>query len=101
MHWVRDNTSTSSVYSLQERSARGTPVRGNPRNTTLRYDLSPVLRPIQNGELVDRHRRCGKKYLDTFSASIKNPRSSMPMCTWVPKMSNRCASSPMSLRTPR
>ena len=49
---MRDSTSISSVYSLQERSARGTPVRGNPRNTTLRYDLRPVLRPIQNGELV-------------------------------------------------
>src|SRR5690242_679886 len=60
MHWVRDSTSISSVYSLQERRARGTPVRGNPRNTTLRYDLSPVLRPFQNGELVDRHRMWGR-----------------------------------------
>jgi hypothetical protein len=27
----------------------------------LRYDFSPVLRPIQNGEEVDRHSTCGRK----------------------------------------
>ena len=57
---VRVSMSTSSVYSLHDRSARGTPVRGKPRNTTLRYDLRPVLRPIQKGELVDRQRTCGR-----------------------------------------
>src|SRR5712692_2300467 len=59
MQFVVVSISTRSVYSLHERNARGTPVRGKPRNTTDRYDLSPVLRPIQNGELVERHRICG------------------------------------------
>ena len=40
----------------------GIPVRGIDSKTTLRYDLSPVFRPCQNGELVDRAKRCGMKY---------------------------------------
>jgi hypothetical protein len=39
----------------------GVPVRGKFRKITLRYDLSPVLRPIQKGELVDRQRTCGTR----------------------------------------
>ena len=37
------------------------PVRGKLRKMMLRYDFSPVLRPIQNGELVDRQSTCGSK----------------------------------------
>jgi hypothetical protein len=37
------------------------PVRGKLRNTTLRYDFRPVLRPTQNGELDVRQSRCGRK----------------------------------------
>ena len=37
------------------------PVRGKSRKTMLRYDLSPVLRPIQNGELVESASTCGRK----------------------------------------
>ena len=37
----------------------GMPVRGKFRNTTLRYDLSPVCRPIQKGELVESASTCG------------------------------------------
>ena len=37
------------------------PVRGKLRKMMLRYDFSPVLRPIQNGELVERQRMCGRK----------------------------------------
>src|SRR6202040_2327238 len=48
-------------YALQDSNCSGTPVRGNLRKTVVRNDLSPVLRPIQNGELVDSARRCGRK----------------------------------------
>jgi hypothetical protein len=40
---------------------RGTPVRGKLRNTTLRYDLSPVFLPCQKGEDEARQSRCGMK----------------------------------------
>ena len=35
------------------------PVRGKLRKMMLRYDFSPVSRPIQNGELVDRREHVG------------------------------------------
>jgi hypothetical protein len=41
-------------------STRGTPVRGKFLKTMLRYERSPVLRPNQKGELVERHSRCGR-----------------------------------------
>jgi hypothetical protein len=75
----------SAVKSSHEPISGGMPVRGKFRNTTLRYDLSPVFRPIQKGELVESASTWGRKYRDTFIASIRNSRSSMPMCTWVPK----------------
>ena len=37
------------------------PVRGKFRKMMLRYDFSPVLRPIQKGELVERLSTCGTK----------------------------------------
>ncbi len=36
----------------------------------VRYDFSPVSRPIQNGELVDSASRCGRKYRASFIRSI-------------------------------
>jgi hypothetical protein len=49
------------VIRLLDAIMRGIPVRGKLRKTTLRYDFSPVLRPIQKGELPDRQSRCGMK----------------------------------------
>src|SRR5882672_11952942 len=48
-------------YSLHDSKCSGIPVRGNLRKTVVRNDLSPVLRPIQNGELVESASRCGTK----------------------------------------
>src|SRR5579864_8575747 len=48
-------------YALHDSNCSGTPVRGKRRNTVVRKDFSPVLRPIQNGELVESARRCGRK----------------------------------------
>src|ERR1043166_5286324 len=53
---VATSVPTTSSNSAHEPSDRGMPERGKERNTTLRYDLSPVRRPIQNGELVERQR---------------------------------------------
>ena len=39
----------------------GTPVRGKFRKTMLRYDLSPVRRPCQKGELVESASTCGSR----------------------------------------
>ena len=51
-------------------------MRGNRRNTVVRYDLSPVSRPIQNGELVDSASRCGRKYRTTIFRRF--PRTGVP-----------------------
>src|SRR5919201_263623 len=61
MQFVRTSASSSSPYSLYERMTGGIPVRGKFLKTTPRYDFSPVWRPIQNGELVDRQSTCGTK----------------------------------------
>jgi hypothetical protein len=37
------------------------PLRGNRRKTVVRYDLRPVSRPCQNGELVESASRWGRK----------------------------------------
>src|SRR5215470_18516091 len=50
---------TKFSYALQDSNCSGTPVRGNRRKTVVRNDFSPVLRPIQNGELVESASRCG------------------------------------------
>src|SRR3954470_19701654 len=47
------SVSTYCSYSAHELKWSGMPVRGNLRKTVVRYDFNPVLRPIQNGELVD------------------------------------------------
>jgi hypothetical protein len=39
----------------------GMPVRGKFLKMMLLYDLSPVRRPIQNGELVDSASTCGSR----------------------------------------
>src|SRR5215470_19365920 len=44
---------TKFSYALHDSNVSGIPVRGNLRNTVVRNDFSPVLRPIQNGELVE------------------------------------------------
>src|SRR6266550_3399014 len=61
MHPVTTSVSRYSSNALHDGRCRGTPDRGKARKTTLRYDLSPVFRPHQNGELVERHRMCGRK----------------------------------------
>src|SRR5256885_444133 len=55
------NRLTKFSYALHDSNSSGTPVRGNRRKTVVRNDFRPVLRPIQNGELVESASRCGKK----------------------------------------
>src|SRR5208282_3369719 len=57
-------------YALHESKNSGIPVLGNLRNTVVRNDFSPVLRPIQNGELVESASRCGTKYRTMFIMSM-------------------------------
>src|ERR1019366_9478396 len=53
-------------YSAQFRNTSGILVRGKRSNTLQRYDLNPVSMPIQNGELVDSAKMCGRKYRSEF-----------------------------------
>src|SRR5947199_9115485 len=50
---VRTSDSTRKLNSPHESKRGGMPVRGKWRKIILRYDFSPVLRPIQNGDEVD------------------------------------------------
>src|SRR5215211_9379364 len=61
MQLVRTSRLTKVSYSAQLVNVSGILVRGNLSNTLQRYDLSPVLRQIQNGELAERASRCGRK----------------------------------------
>src|SRR5262245_13060559 len=61
MQLVRTSVSTRCVSSDQEPNSGGMPERGKCRKMMLRYDASPVLRPIQNGDDADRHSTCGTK----------------------------------------
>src|SRR5690242_6032476 len=53
--FVRTSRSTKILNSAIESNSRRMPVRGKLRKMMLRYDISPVSRPIQNGELFERH----------------------------------------------
>src|SRR5688572_14559455 len=53
MHFVLTSRFIYLSYSSALEKKSGIPVRGNLSNTFTRYDLNPVLRPCQNGELVD------------------------------------------------
>src|SRR3954471_18268756 len=57
-------------YALHDSNCSGTPVRGKRRNTVVRNDFNPVLRPIQNGELVESASKCGRKYRTMFIISM-------------------------------
>src|SRR5262245_28206106 len=61
MQLVRTSVSTRLVNSAHDPNAGGRPERGKLRKMMLRYDASPVLRPIQNGDDADRHRTWGAK----------------------------------------
>src|SRR6059058_3803407 len=56
MQLVRISVSTRSLNSNHDVNVGGMPERGKWRKMMLRYDFSPVFRPIQKGELVDRQR---------------------------------------------
>src|SRR5262245_22258098 len=71
MQLVGTSVSTRLVSSAHEANAGGMPERGKCRKMMLRYECSPVWRPIQNGDDADRHSTCGTKYRATFIASIK------------------------------
>src|SRR5579883_1709037 len=58
---VTASVSTREVRSPHDWKTRGMPVRGKLRKIILRYDFKPVVRPIQNGELVERQSRCGSR----------------------------------------
>src|SRR5215207_6073277 len=51
--FVLVSVSSSSSNSDAEEKVGGAPVRGKLRKMMLRYELSPVFRPIQKGELAD------------------------------------------------
>src|SRR5262244_157495 len=70
MQFRRTSRFTKFSYSLQDWNISGTPVRGNLRNTVVRNDFNPVLRPIQKGELVESASKCGTKYRTMFIMSI-------------------------------
>src|SRR5947199_9552494 len=55
---VRIIVSTRPSISAYDWKTGGMPVRGKWRKMIERYDFRPVLRPIQNGELVERQRPC-------------------------------------------
>src|SRR3974390_3346063 len=57
-------------YALHESNCSGIPVRGKRRKTVVRNDFSPVLRPIQKGELVESASKCGTKYRTVFMISM-------------------------------
>lgn len=59
MQLVPTIPSTIAENSFHECIVGGSPVRGKLRKTTLRYDLRPVCRPSQKGELVDSASTCG------------------------------------------
>src|SRR4051812_22970184 len=61
MQRVLTIVSTIELSSAQSLKRGGMPERGKPRKTMLRYDFSPVLRPIQNGDDDERQRTCGRK----------------------------------------
>src|SRR5262245_45180224 len=61
MQLVRTSRSTNFLNSANELNSRGMPVRGKLRKMMLRYDISPVSRPIQNGDEFARHITCGRK----------------------------------------
>src|SRR5260370_42604377 len=61
MELVRTSDSTRFSKSAHDLRSGGMPERGKWRKMMLRYDFNPVLRPIQNGELDDRQRTCGRK----------------------------------------
>src|SRR6478752_6070633 len=72
--FVRVRVSHRYPDSATDENVGGDPVRGKFRKMMLRYELSPVFRPIQNGELAESARMCGTKYLATFIASIRKSR---------------------------
>ena len=58
---MRTSVSSMFSYSPYDCSTGGMPVRGKLRKITERYDLSPVRRPCQNGELVESASTCGSR----------------------------------------
>src|SRR5215471_6166096 len=56
---VRVSALSNSSNSACERRIGGTPVRGKFLKMILLYDFNPVLRPCQNGELVERQSTWG------------------------------------------
>src|SRR5918911_1680589 len=61
MQRVRTSISTNCLNSAWDWNTGGMPVRGKARKMMLRYDFNPVSRPIQKGELVERHSTWGTK----------------------------------------
>ena len=58
---IDEQLECSSRTRSTSRSDRGRRCAGNRRKIVVRYDFSPVSRPIQNGELVESASRCGRK----------------------------------------
>ena len=83
---------TKFSYALHDSNCSGIRVRGNRRNTVVRNDFNPVLRPIQKGELVDSASKCGTKYRTMFIMSIVVCLSGMATWMCMPKISSERAS---------
>src|SRR5579885_1812692 len=61
IEFVSTNTSIIWLSCGQDSQTGGMPVRGKALKTMLRYDLSPVSRPIQKGELQESASTWGRK----------------------------------------
>src|SRR5829696_9028847 len=84
MQLVLTNRLTNPSNSAHELKVEGMPVRGNCCHTIVRYDLRPVTRPCQKGELADSASTWGRKYRTSFMISISRSRSGMFTCTCRP-----------------
>ncbi len=99
MQLVRTSRLTKPSKSDQLVKVSGMLVRGNLSKTLHRYDLSPVFMPSQNGEFDESASRWGRKYRIWFIRWMAVSRSSMPTCTWSPKIRFDRATSCMSSTT--
>ena len=62
------------------------PTRGKARKIGVRVECRPVESARQNGELADRASRTGTWTRMPLATWIAFSGSSMPTCTWTPKM---------------
>ena len=64
------------------------PTRGNWRKIGIRVEASPVACPRQNGELADSASSTGTWTRMPLATWMALSASSIPTCTWRPKMTS-------------